>query len=70
MANKRNDNRHLQNVPKIYLILAVIVVVFTALALLKVMPIWLAIVSVILVALLFFMQLGAMATKTKEENKN
>jgi Flp pilus assembly protein TadB len=70
MANKRNDNRHLQNIPKIYLILAVFATVFAVLTLLKVIPIWLAIVSVILVALLFFMQLGAMATKTKEENKD
>lgn len=67
MARKRNDNRHLQNISKIYLILAIVVAVFIILVLLKIVPIWLAVTSIILVALLFLMQLGAMAEKKKKE---
>lgn len=67
MARKRNDNRHLQNISKIYLILAIVVAVFIILVQLKIVPIWLAVTSIILVALLFLMQLGAMAEKKKKE---
>jgi Flp pilus assembly protein TadB len=67
MAGKRNDNRHIQNISKIYLILAIVVAVFIILVQLKVVPVWLAVTSIILVALLFLMQLGAMAEKKKKE---
>lgn len=65
MANERNDRRHLSRIPSIYLIIALVVIVFTALVLLKVMPLWLAIASVVIIVLLFFIQLGALA-KAKE----
>lgn len=69
MARKRNDNRVLQNIPKIHLILAITVVVFAVLVICKVLPLWLAITSFVLVVLLFLVQLGAMIdkkTKTKD----
>lgn len=71
MANKRNDNRNLPNVSKIYITLAIVIVVLISLVLLKVMPLWLAITSAILFALLFFMQLGAMKqNRENSENAN
>lgn len=66
MANERNDRRHVSRIPSIYLIIALVVVVFTALVLLKVMPLWLAITSVVIIVLLFFIQLGALV-KAKEK---
>lgn len=70
MANKRNDNRHLSRVPSIYLIIALVVVVFTALVLLNVMPLWLAIASVVIIVLLFFIQLGALVKAKEEKGQN
>lgn len=68
MANKRNDNRHVPNIPSVYLIIALVVIVFAILVLLGIVPIWLAIASVVIISLLFFIQLGALVKNNNEKN--